>query len=140
MRISGTHPDCLRKVAISSSPRNDVGLPATGLPPFEVQDSVCQGQHTLVLRGELDMPYADTLEIMIRRLCIDGIRGLILDLSQLAFMGSAGLRAVLAAHNLCREHGCELLVQPGNGPVRRLFELTGTIDVLPLQGDAPPHE
>ena len=37
---------------------------------------------------------------------------------------------------MCREHGCELMVIPDAGACRRLFELTGVIDDLPLRDPA----
>ena len=105
-------------------------------PGFEVQASVRDGRHTLVLSGELDLAVAAGLEATIRGLCGEGVSGIELDLSQLAFMDSSGLRAVLNAKELCAEHQCDFLVTPGKGQVQRLLELTGTIDVLPLP-DAP---
>lgn len=101
-------------------------------PPFEVQDSVCDGHHTLALSGELDLAEATGLETMITRLCVDGLKGISLDLSRLAFMDSSGLRAVLHAQQLCREHEYDFLVVPGNGQVLRLFEIAGIIDALPI--------
>ncbi len=100
---------------------------------FELRDSVCRGHHTLLLGGELDMSNADQLETVIRRLCVDGITGLVVDLTQLTFMDSTGLRAILCSYGLCQEHGCPFLVRPGHSAARRLLEVSGTLDVLPLE-------
>ena len=105
---------------------------------FEVTASVRDGRHTLLLSGELDLAVAAGLEATIRDLCGEGVSGIELDLSQLTFMDSSGLRAVLNAQELCAEHGYDFLVVPGSGQVRRLLELTGTTDVLRL-ADAPPR-
>jgi anti-sigma B factor antagonist len=101
-------------------------------PYFVVQDSVCDGHHTLALSGELDLAEAAGLESMITRLCGDGLKGISLDLSRLTFMDSSGLQAVLHAQQLCREHGYDFLVAPGDGQVLRLFEIAGVIDALPI--------
>jgi anti-anti-sigma factor len=106
-------------------------------PDFEVQESVRDGRHTLALNGELDLAVAAALETTILGLCGEGVTGIELDLSQLTFMDSTGLQAVLHAQELCAEHGCDFLVTPGGGQVQRLLELTGTTAVLPL-ADAPP--
>lgn len=106
-------------------------------PGFEVQESVRDGRHTLLLSGELDLAVAAGLEAVILGLCGEGVSSVELDLSQLTFMDSTGLRAVLRAQELCAEHGYDFLVTPGRGQVQRLLELTGTTDVLPL-ADAPP--
>jgi len=107
-------------------------------PGFEVHASVRDGRQTLVLSGELDLAVAAGLEATIRGLCGEGVSGIELDLSQLTFMDSSGLRVVLGAQALCAEHGCDFLVTPGRGQVQRLLELTGTTDVLPL-AEAPPR-
>jgi anti-sigma B factor antagonist len=107
-------------------------------PGFEIQASVRDGRHTLVLSGELDLAVAAGLEATIRGLCGEGVSAVQLDLSRLTFMDSSGLRAVLSAQELCAQHGYDFLVTPGRGQVQRLLELTGTADVLPLADDAPP--
>jgi anti-sigma B factor antagonist len=101
---------------------------------FEVQDSVRDGHHTLTLSGELDVAEAPSLESMITRLCVEGLKGISLDLSRLTFMDSSGLHAVLHAQQLCREYGYDFVVAPGDGQVLRLFEIAGVIDALPIPG------
>jgi anti-anti-sigma factor len=117
-------------------PNGDIALQGSQ-PDFEVQASICDGRHTLALRGELDLAVAAGLEATILGLCGEGATGIELDLSQLTFMDSTGLQAVLRAQELCAEHGQDFLVTPGNGQVQRVLELTGTTNVLPL-ADAPP--
>jgi anti-anti-sigma factor len=107
-------------------------------PGFEVQASLSDGRHTLVLSGELDLAVAAGLEATIRGLCGEDGSSIALDLSQLTFMDSTGLRAVLRAQELCAEHGYDFLVTAGSGQVRRLLEVTGTIDVLHV-ADATPR-
>jgi anti-sigma B factor antagonist len=120
-------------MAIGNHPSSDRG---PGPARLEVQYSVCRGRHTIILHGELDMSNAEALETIIRRLCLDGISGVVLDLSHLDFMDSSGLRAILASHELCKQYGPEFSVIPGHGAVRRLLELTATIDVLQVADDA----
>lgn len=93
---------------------------------------MCDGHHTLVLSGELDLATAPGLEAIITRLCGDGVNGISLDLSGLTFMDSSGLQAVFNAQQLCREHGYDFLVASGNGQVLRLFEIAGVIGALPI--------
>lgn len=90
------------------------------------------GRHTLALQGELDLVTAPELEDTVAALCLEGARELVLDMRQVVFMDSSGLRTVLASMDMCRQHGCELMVVPGAAG-RRLFEITGVIDDLPLQ-------
>jgi anti-sigma B factor antagonist len=115
-----------------STEHADENMPQRTQPDFEVQDSVCDGHHTLALSGELDLAKAPALETMITRLCVTGVKGISLDLSRLTFIDSSGLHAVLHAQQLCREHGYDFLVVADNAQVLRIFEITGIIDALPI--------
>jgi anti-sigma B factor antagonist len=92
-----------------------------------------EARNTLALDGELDLVTAPGVEDTIAGLCVDGARELVLDMRNVIFMDSSGLRTVLAGMDMCRLHNCEFMLIAGNGPCRRLFELTGVIDDLPLR-------
>jgi anti-anti-sigma factor len=89
-------------------------------------------RNTLALNGELDLVTAPDVEDTVAALCLAGADELVLDLRDVVFIDSSGLRTVLASMDLCRANGCELMVIPGDGPCRRLFELTGAIEDLPV--------
>ncbi len=90
-----------------------------------------EARHTIVLQGEVDLVTAPELEDTVAALCLGGAQELMLDMRQVVFMDSSGLRTVLASMDMCRLHGCELMLIPGTA-CRRLFEITGVIDDLPL--------
>jgi anti-sigma B factor antagonist len=105
-------------------------MPSVGqLLISESRDGV---RRTLVLSGELDLVTAPELEDTVAALCLDGAGELVLDVRGVLFMDSSGLRTVLAAMDMCRQNGCEFLLIPDTGACRRVFELTGVIDDLPL--------
>ena len=89
-------------------------------------------RHTLVLEGEMDLVTAPELEDMVAALCLEGASELVLDMRQVVFIDSSGLRTLLASMDMCGLHGCELKLIPGAAG-RRLFELTGVIDDLPVR-------
>ncbi len=126
-------------MAISREHADGTLAPQWIRPHFEVHDTVWDGHHTLALSGELDLAEAGTLATVIERLCVDGLKGISLDLSRLTFIDSSGLQVVLHAQQLCREHGYDFLVVPGNGQVLRLFEIAGVIDALPIVHHDRPH-
>jgi anti-sigma B factor antagonist len=107
---------------------------------FSIEDRDEGSRHTLLLRGELDIASAPALEGAFQQLCEGDARELVLDLSQLAFMDSTGLNAILRCRTLSGEHGCELGILPGPRPVQRVFELTQVLDRLPFRdpGEAQP--
>jgi anti-sigma B factor antagonist len=107
---------------------------------FGIEDRNEGSRHTLLLRGELDIASAPSLEGMFQELCQGGARELVLDLSQLAFMDSTGLNAILRCRKLSGEHDCKLGLVPGPRSVQRVFELTHVLDRLPFRdpGEAQP--
>jgi anti-sigma B factor antagonist len=58
---------------------------------------------------------------------------LVVDLSQLRFMDSSGVRLVLQADSRARDAHRRLVIIPGERP-RRVFELLGLLDRLDLAG------
>jgi anti-anti-sigma factor len=78
------------------------------------------------------MAGAQELEAAITRLCTAGALEIELDLRGLTFIDSQGLRAILAARETCVGHRAEYFLIPGDHPAqRRLFEVTGMLDLLP---------
>jgi anti-anti-sigma factor len=86
----------------------------------------------LVLSGELDLDSADALEQQVRGIQDTGVREVVIDLSQLDFIDSSGLRAILQIAALEDSRGWRLKLIPGSGDVQRVFELTGTAQRLPF--------
>ncbi len=87
--------------------------------------------HTLWLEGELDLVSAGLLETRIAELCADGATGIVLEMSELSFMDSTGLRALLVSEELCGVNSCRLLVGELSPQVARLLELSGLEGRLP---------
>jgi anti-sigma B factor antagonist len=77
----------------------------------------------LALDGELDMATAEQLQHAMDGL--DGQSMVVLDLEQLQFIDSTGLRSVLSVLERCRELGQEFAVTRGSQQVQRLLGVTG---------------
>jgi anti-anti-sigma factor len=111
--------------------------------PFQATDLISDGSHRLVLTGEVDVYAAPDLENMVRRICAIGPTEIVIDLREVSFMDSSGLRAMMSAHKLCKRNGCELSIVPGAQQVQSLFDLTGLAELLPFQPsgehDLPPR-
>lgn len=96
--------------------------------------------HTLALSGELDLQTAPDLEAAVLGLCSDGASEVVLDLSGLEFVDSAGLRALIAVREVCDEHDCTFMLIHPRDQVERLFRLTGVLGRLPfLRRSAERH-
>ena len=106
---------------------------------FEVKDAVCGSEHRLFLSGELDLLTGPLLEEMVVRVCATQATNTItLDLSDVTFMDSTGLGAVLHAQELCREERYEFRLMSPQRQVQRLFEVAGVIDHLPVEQPPGP--
>jgi anti-anti-sigma factor len=98
-----------------------------------VEVELRDGEHTLVLAGELDVSCSPLFEASVRDVCERRPETLVLDLSELAFMDSSGLRVVLLTRALCEERDIELEIVPGMPQVQRLFEVIGLLGLLPFR-------
>jgi anti-anti-sigma factor len=101
---------------------------------FTIEEEQRGAGHRLALNGELDLAAAYDLETALSRLCAGGGGQIELDLRGVTFMDSMGMRSLLTARDMCNEHGSELLVIAGEGQ-RKMLEVTGLIEVLPLHDD-----
>jgi len=86
------------------------------------------GDRMLVeVRGELDLETVDAVRREVEELRDRGVRSIVLDLRELAFMDSSGLRLLLQLDADARANGIEFALLEGE-PVRRLLELTNLTD------------
>jgi anti-anti-sigma factor len=107
--------------------------------PVQLEVRVALHGNTQQLRivGELDLASAPLLDRAVDGLVMDGASEIGLDLSEVTFIDSSGLRAVALFAQRCREQKTNLEIVPGPTSVQRLFALTGTLETLPFQLQAP---
>ncbi len=89
------------------------------------------GRAVLALDGELDMASVELLHQAVDREDLLGEAMIVLDLQQLQFIDSTGLRAILAALERCRARRQEFAITPGSQQVQRLLSVTGVAEHLP---------
>ena len=105
---------------------------ANGGSQFRIASERDGGTAYLRLEGEFDLACKETFERSVLDLTVERPAGVIIDLSQLDFIDSSGLRMIADAESLCRECGIDYGVIAGSGQARRVFDLTGMDDVLPV--------
>ena len=96
------------------------------------EDAGADGEHVIRLRGELDIDTVPDLERAVLRERPAG-RRVVLDLSELDFMDSTGLRVLLRARVVAEEGHWEVVLRNVPSNIRRLFDLTGVHDALPAE-------
>ena len=87
-------------------------------------------ERTLSIAGRIDAATAPQLEAELNSL--DGVTSLTLDLKDLAYISSAGLRVLLAAQKRMNRQGQMRLTGVGEA-VMEVFEVTGFADILTIE-------
>jgi anti-anti-sigma factor len=90
----------------------------------------------VALTGEFDLAAVQKFDDALRDLEADDPRVLVVDLNNLQFMDSSGLRALVMADNRAKRAERRLAIVPGPHVVRRVFEITQLEDRLDLIDDA----
>jgi anti-anti-sigma factor len=103
---------------------------------FDVDDAPRgEADVSLVLRGELDLSTVEQLEREVSSR-VDGRPDLVVvDLRELTFLDSTGLRLMLRLHGHLQSTGGRLVLVEGPRRVQRVFELTGAADELEIVKD-----
>ena len=86
---------------------------------------------TLQLEGRLDTTTSPQLEAELSA-SLDGVTQLTLDLKQLAYLSSAGLRVILSAQKRMNKQG-QMVVRHVNETIMEVFEVTGFVDILTIE-------
>lgn len=86
---------------------------------------------TITLTGRLDTVTAPQLEEVVSKELAD-VKDLKLDLTNLEYVSSAGLRVFLAAQKLMNQQG-KMAIINANDSIKEIFEITGFIDILTIK-------
>jgi anti-sigma B factor antagonist len=109
----------------------------SGNPYLTIAVTKAPDAYKIALNGEADLLGTPEIEAALQDAHADDSRLVVVDLSELTFIDSSGLHALVSGHELCRARGQELRVVPGPANIQRLFELAGLNEVLSFAG-APP--
>jgi anti-anti-sigma factor len=94
------------------------------------------GVSLMTLSGEFDMAAVQQFQREIEMVEAGSPPAIVVDMSQLEFMDSSGLRALVTADERARRAGRRLAIVPGPPHVRRVFEITQLDARLDLVEDA----
>jgi len=84
------------------------------------------------LKGRLDAVTSPVLEKELADLMAGGERFLVMDLGDLDYISSAGLRSILVAVKRLKEKQGKLLLASLKGVVREAFEISGFSTIIPI--------
>jgi anti-anti-sigma factor len=84
----------------------------------------------VAVEGELDLANADALGEVLREVLAEKPVKVTIDLANLSFLDSTGIRCFVAAAQAAANVGCELGVSNPSGMVERVLELCGVDKIL----------
>ncbi|MBR1689466.1 MAG: STAS domain-containing protein [Oscillibacter sp.] len=85
---------------------------------------------TVTLAGRLDTTTAPELEKELKT-SLDGVTALTIDMTELEYISSAGLRVLLSAQKVMNKQG-EMKVTHVGETIMEIFEVTGFSDILTI--------
>jgi len=103
---------------------------------FELAVDGEDGTAVVTCRGDVDLSTCGELERAIESSLEPGVRVLRVDLHDLEFMDSTGLRSLMRAQRRCAEQGVRMELVVG-AAVRRLLELTGALEQFTVVERSP---
>ena len=86
---------------------------------------------TVLLGGRLDTSTAPQLDAELKS-SLGGVKHLTIDMKELAYLSSAGLRVILAAQKTMNRQG-DMVVTNVNETIMEIFDVTGFIDILTIK-------
>ncbi len=86
---------------------------------------------TVGLEGRLDTTTAPQLEGELRT-ALTGVKELVMDLSKLDYVSSAGLRVLLSAQKVMNRQG-SMIIRNVKPEIMDIFDVTGFVDILNIE-------
>ena len=97
---------------------------------IDVQAAPDGSSHIFVLHGDLDVATSPTLRAALVDAASGGKPHIVVDLSQLEFLDSTGLGALIGAEKHAKEKGGEIRLVAHEGQILRLLRITGLLEVF----------
>ena len=98
---------------------------------LNIKKNIHETELTVVLKGRLDTTTAPELEKELKA-SLDGVTALIIDMTALDYISSAGLRVLLSAQKIMNKQGEMKVVHVGE-TIMEILEVTGFSDILSIE-------
>ena len=104
-------------------------------------EDVASDLRRIVISGRLDMPGTDSVAAQLAELTAAPKKAVILDLSQLKFLASIGIRALISSAKDVQKRGGKMaLVVNRASTVMMSLEATGVDELIPVFGNSAEAE
>lgn len=98
---------------------------------LSIEKSANATELNVKLTGRLDTTTSPELEKELKA-SLDGITALVIDMTGLEYISSAGLRVLLSAQKSMNRQG-EMRIKHVNETIMEIFEVTGFTDILTIE-------
>ena len=98
---------------------------------MEIRKEKNGSELNLAIEGRLDTTTAPELEKVIIEDC-GGVEKLVLDLKDLEYISSAGLRVFIKAQKMMNDQG-EMIIRNVNETVNEIFDITGLLSIFTIE-------
>lgn len=102
---------------------------------MEISKSVEDNIMVLEIKGEVDAYTSQDLNKTLADVLGDGYHQIVVELSQMTFISSAGIRALLYAQREAVQLGGEVRLVGPTDQVRRIFEIAGFFELFQITDD-----
>jgi len=104
-------------------------------------EDVNENFRRIFLTGRLDTAGSEQIATEFTELAASAKRGVVVDLSDVTFLSSMGIRALISAAKAQQARGGRMVLNvAGNDVVGRTLEATGIDELIPTFGDAADAE
>ena len=105
-------------------------MTAVQAPRLETRATTVGGASAIAVTGELDIETASQLSDEVERAVWTTVGAFVLDLSELTFLDSSGIHALLRARALLGREDRPLVLVCPTGPARRVLDLASVLDMF----------
>lgn len=85
-----------------------------------------------MLEGRLDTAGSAILKLELDMITVNPTGNIIIDMSKVSFISSAGIGVTVKAHSLLKQKGFEVRVAAANDEVKKIYDLLGFSHVVKL--------
>jgi anti-anti-sigma factor len=97
-----------------------------------IEQKQVSGQVVFLVSGRMDAENAPQFEQKCKACIAEGLTGLIVDLGDLAYVSSMGLRSFISVAKILQDKGGALRICCLKGLVKQVFEITGLLEMFPV--------
>jgi anti-anti-sigma factor len=95
-----------------------------------IEQKLVAGQVVLLVSGRMDAESAPHFEEKCRACIAEGVTALVVDLGELSYVSSMGLRSFITVTKMLQDKGGPLRICRLKGLVKQVFEITGLLQLF----------